>query len=130
MRIFVDDLFGMSDSSLSRELQATAKRNHERHHNNLFRKMVVYSLLAAVAVLFADLSGLGRYGAYAAIALSVLASNLLVRKLEETHVRRELESLLSEMGRCERCGYDRRGLTTTRCPECGTEYRSEKKVGG
>ena len=30
-----------------------------------------------------------------------------------------------EEGRCDECGYRLRGLTVTRCPECGTEFNPD-----
>lgn len=27
-----------------------------------------------------------------------------------------------QQGRCEQCGYSRRGLSSNRCPECGREF--------
>ena len=51
-------------------------------------------------------------------AWPILSLALLLRRRWRTHRRRKL-------GLCVKCGYNLTGLTSPRCPECGTGFDLE-----
>jgi hypothetical protein len=56
--------------------------------------------------------------------LAVCASGLLLAWLFRKRTRRRIRESLVSLGYavCLQCGYDLRGLTENRCPECGTPF--------
>jgi hypothetical protein len=46
--------------------------------------------------------------------------------IQRRHERQALASILRQLYRCERCGYNLSSTTDTQCPECGREFASEK----
>lgn len=60
-------------------------------------------------------------GACCAALLSFLVAALVIY---ERDVRILRGVVRREAGRCVKCGYSLRGLTATRCPECGTPFEA------
>lgn len=85
--------------------------------------------LIVLAGMYADDGHLRMRGWPEAYWAHVIGVVLLVSALIDPGLRKAQGNLIAgirrERGQCAGCGYDLTGLTTDRCPECGTERRSE-----
>jgi hypothetical protein len=92
------------------------------------RQTTVAALLTGGIAAVSALHGIGAdsdlgllAGALAPPLLWVLATAWIWRETDEEYRRRALAAG-GPLVACPTCGYDLRGLSCARCPECGTEY--------
>jgi len=80
--------------------------------------------IAPAATSLADLAA----GALIVGLLAVYA--IILYRTTRNYVRQCVRRQRCETGCCAECGYDLRGLTETRCPECGAPFRVESGAIG